>query len=102
MQQAVGLVKVIADAEHDDLLGLHIVGPVAGELEAEAVLALEIQATAEDIQRTMQAHPTLSEALHEAALAADKLALHGLTRYRSAPATAMIGGGGCCSALGVQ
>jgi dihydrolipoamide dehydrogenase len=80
MQQAVGLVKVIADAEHDDVLGVHIVGPVAGELVAEAVLAMEFQASAEDIQRTMHAHPTLSEALHEAALAADKLAIHGLNR----------------------
>jgi dihydrolipoamide dehydrogenase len=80
MQQAVGLVKVIADAEHDDVLGVHIVGPGAGELVAEAVLAMEFQASAEDIQRTMHAHPTLSEALHEAALAADKLAIHGLNR----------------------
>jgi dihydrolipoamide dehydrogenase len=80
MQQAVGLVKVVVDAEHDDVLGVHIVGPVAGELIAEAVLAMEFQASAEDIQRTMHAHPTLSEALHEAALAADKLAIHGLNR----------------------
>ncbi len=80
MQQAVGLVKLIADQEHDDVLGVHIVGPVAGELIAEAVLAMEFSASAEDIQRTIHAHPTLSEALHEAALAADKRAIHGINR----------------------
>ena len=80
MQQAVGLVKLIADQEHDDVLGVHIVGPVAGELIAEAVLAMEFSASAEDIQRTIHAHPTLSEALHEASLAADKRAIHGINR----------------------
>jgi len=80
MQQAVGLVKLIADREHDDILGVHIVGPVAGELIAEAVLAMEFQASAEDLQRTIHAHPTLSEALHEAALAADKRAIHAINR----------------------
>jgi len=80
MQQAIGMVKLIADQEHDDVLGVHIVGPVAGELIAEAVLAMEFSASAEDIQRTIHAHPTLSEALHEAALAADKRAIHGINR----------------------
>ena len=80
MQQAIGLVKLIADREHDDILGVHIVGPVAGELIAEAVLAMEFQASAEDLQRTIHAHPTLSEALHEAALAADKRAIHAINR----------------------
>jgi dihydrolipoamide dehydrogenase len=80
MQQTAGLVKLIADKEHDDVLGVHIVGPVAGELIAEAVLAMEFSASAEDIQRTIHAHPTLSEALHEAALAADKRAIHGINR----------------------
>jgi dihydrolipoamide dehydrogenase len=80
MQQAVGLVKLIADQEHDDVLGVHIVGPLAGELIAEAVLAMEFSASAEDIQRTIHAHPTLSEALHEASLAADKRAIHGINR----------------------
>jgi dihydrolipoamide dehydrogenase len=80
MQQAVGLVKVIADRDNDDVLGVHIVGPLAGELIAEAVLAMEFQASAEDIQRTIHAHPTLSEALHEAALSADKRAIHGINR----------------------
>jgi dihydrolipoamide dehydrogenase len=80
MNQAVGLVKLIADQEHDDVLGVHIVGPMAGELIAEAVLAMEFSASAEDIQRTIHAHPTLSEALHEASLAADKRAIHGINR----------------------
>jgi dihydrolipoamide dehydrogenase len=80
MQQAIGLVKLIADQEHDDILGVHIVGPVAGELIAEAVLAMEFQASAEDLQRTIHAHPTLSEALHEASLAADKRSIHGINR----------------------
>jgi dihydrolipoamide dehydrogenase len=80
MQQTAGLVKLIADQEHDDVLGVHIVGPVAGELIAEAVLAMEFSASAEDIQRTIHAHPTLSEALHEASLAADKRAIHAINR----------------------
>jgi dihydrolipoamide dehydrogenase len=80
MQQTAGLVKLIADQENDDVLGVHIVGPVAGELIGEAVLAMEFSASAEDIQRTIHAHPTLSEALHEAALAADKRAIHGINR----------------------
>jgi dihydrolipoamide dehydrogenase len=80
MQQTAGLVKLIADQEHDDVLGVHIVGPLAGELVAEAVLAMEFSASAEDIQRTIHAHPTLSEALHEASLAADKRAIHGINR----------------------
>jgi dihydrolipoamide dehydrogenase len=80
MNQTAGLVKLIADEEHDDILGVHIVGPVAGELIAEAVLAMEFQASAEDLQRTMHAHPTLAEALHEASLAADKRAIHSINR----------------------
>jgi dihydrolipoamide dehydrogenase len=80
MQQAVGFVKLIADEEHDDVLGVHIVGPMAGELIAEAVLAMEFSASAEDIQRTVHAHPTLSESMHEASLAADKRSIHGINR----------------------
>jgi dihydrolipoamide dehydrogenase len=80
LQQAAGLVKIIADKVHDEILGVHIVGPVAGELIAEAVLAIEFQASAEDLQRTVHAHPTLSEALHEAALAADKHAIHAINK----------------------
>lgn len=78
--QQAGLVKVVVDRRHDEILGVHIVGPLAGELIAEAVLAIEFQASAEDLQRTVHAHPTLSEALHEAALAADKHAIHAINR----------------------
>jgi dihydrolipoamide dehydrogenase len=72
MEATAGFVRVVADATSDRVLGVHIVGPMAGELIAEAVLALEYGASCEDLQRTMHAHPTLSEAVHEAALAADK------------------------------
>jgi dihydrolipoamide dehydrogenase len=80
MQQAAGLVKVVADEQYDEILGVHIAGPLAGELIAEAVLAIEFSASAEDLQRTVHAHPTLSEAMHEAALAADKRAIHAINR----------------------
>jgi dihydrolipoamide dehydrogenase len=80
LEQAAGLVKVIASAEDDRILGVHIVGPMAGELIAEAVLAMEFSASAEDLQRTIHAHPTLSEAMHEAALATDKRALHAINK----------------------
>ncbi len=75
-----GMVKMIAHKDTDEILGVHIVGPYASELIAEAVLAMEYRASAEDIQRTMHAHPTLSEAMHEAALAVDKQALHVVNR----------------------
>ena len=80
LHQDAGLVKLIADREYDEILGLHIVGPMAGELVAEVVLAMEFSASAEDLQRTIHAHPTLTEALHEAALSADKRAIHALNR----------------------
>ena len=72
MEATAGFCKVISATDDDEILGVHIVGPMAGELIAEAVLALEYSASTEDLQRTIHAHPTLSEALHEAALAADK------------------------------
>jgi dihydrolipoamide dehydrogenase len=75
MEAGQGFVKVIAAQDDDRILGVHIVGPMAGELIAEAVLAMEYAASSEDLQRTIHAHPTLSEALHEAALAADKRAI---------------------------
>jgi dihydrolipoamide dehydrogenase len=75
MESTTGFVKVIAAVDDDEILGVHIVGPMAGELIAEAVLAMEYSASTEDLQRTIHAHPTLSEALHEAALAADKKAI---------------------------
>jgi dihydrolipoamide dehydrogenase len=75
MEAPAGFAKIVADAKTDQVLGVHIIGPMAGELIAEAVLALEYSASCEDLQRTIHAHPTLSEAVHEAALAADKRAI---------------------------
>ena len=80
MEQAQGFAKVIASKDDDEILGVHIVGPMAGELIAEAVLAMEYSASSEDLQRTIHAHPTLSEAVHEAALAADKRAIDSINR----------------------
>ena len=71
-----GMVKVLADATSDEILGVHIVGPMASELIAEAVVAMEFRASAEDIARICHAHPSLSEATKEAALAVDKRALN--------------------------
>lgn len=71
-----GKVKILADAETDRVLGVHIIGSRAGDLIAEAVAALEFGASAEDLARTSHAHPTLAEALKEAALAVDGRALH--------------------------
>ncbi len=76
MEQTAGMVKVISAKDDDEILGVHIIGPMAGELIAEAVLAMEFSASTEDIQRTIHAHPSLAEAVHEAALAADKRALN--------------------------
>ncbi len=80
MEQTSGMVKVIAAKDDDEILGVHIVGPMAGELIAEAVLAMEFSASTEDIQRTIHAHPSLAEAVHEAALAVDKRALNYINR----------------------
>jgi dihydrolipoamide dehydrogenase len=75
MEAGAGFCKIVADAGSDEILGVHVIGPMAGELIAEAVLAMEYSASTEDLQRTIHAHPTLSEAMHEAALAADKRAI---------------------------
>jgi len=75
MEAGIGFCKVVSDAASDEILGIHIIGPMAGELIAEAVLAMEYSGSSEDLQRTVHAHPTLSEAVHEAALAADKRAI---------------------------
>ena len=80
MEATAGFVKIVADQETDEILGVHIIGPMAGELIAEAVLAMEYSASCEDLQRTMHAHPTLSEALHEAALVADRKAIDTINR----------------------
>jgi dihydrolipoamide dehydrogenase len=71
-----GLVKILADAKSDRVLGVHILGPMAGDLIAEAVSALEFGASAEDIARTCHAHPAMGEALQEAALAVAGRAIH--------------------------
>lgn len=71
-----GFVKFLADAKTDEILGVHIIGPMASELISEAVVAMEFRASAEDIARICHAHPTLSEATKEAALAVDKRALN--------------------------
>ncbi|HKX95191.1 MAG TPA: dihydrolipoyl dehydrogenase [Methylibium sp.] len=71
-----GMVKMLADAKTDEILGVHIVGPMASELIAEAVVAMEFKATAEDIARICHAHPSLSESTKEAALAVDKRTLN--------------------------
>jgi dihydrolipoamide dehydrogenase len=80
MEAAQGLAKVVSAKDDDEVLGVHVIGPMAGELIAEAVLAMEYSASTEDIQRTIHAHPTLSEAIHEAALAVDKKAIDGINR----------------------
>ena len=75
-QQTEGFVKVLADAASDRVLGVHILGADAGNMIAEAAIAMEFGASAEDIARTCHAHPTLPEAVKEAALAVDKRAIH--------------------------
>jgi dihydrolipoamide dehydrogenase len=71
-----GFVKMLADAKTDRILGVHMIGPYVSELIAEAVVAMEFAATSEDIARIVHAHPSLSEVVHEAALAVDKRAIH--------------------------
>jgi dihydrolipoamide dehydrogenase len=73
-----GFVKILADAATDAVLGVHIIGPSASELIAEAVAVMEFGGSGEDIARTVHAHPTLSEVVKEAALDIDKRALHKL------------------------
>jgi dihydrolipoamide dehydrogenase len=74
--ETAGFVKILADTETDRVLGVHIIGPMASELIQQAVLALAFSASSEDLARAIHAHPTLSEALHEAALAVGKRAIH--------------------------
>ncbi|MGE3162797.1 MAG: dihydrolipoyl dehydrogenase [Burkholderiales bacterium] len=74
--ESAGLVKMLADAKTDQILGVHVMGPFAGELIAEAVVAMEFRGSSEDLARICHAHPTLSEAMKEAALAVDKRALN--------------------------
>jgi dihydrolipoamide dehydrogenase len=76
MDETAGLVKIIADAKTDRVLGVHILGAHASDMIAEAVVAMEFKASAEDIARSNHAHPTLPEAIKEAALAVDKRPIH--------------------------
>ena len=71
-----GRVKILADAKTDRVLGIHIIGARAGDLIAEAAIAIEFGASSEDIARSCHAHPTLAETMHEAALAVDNRAIH--------------------------
>ena len=76
MNEPAGLVKIIAHAETDRILGAHLVGAEVSELVAECVVAMEFKGSAEDLARIVHAHPTLSEAVHEAAMSVDKRAIH--------------------------
>jgi dihydrolipoamide dehydrogenase len=76
MEEPIGMVKILAHAHTDRILGVHIIGSSASELIAEAVLAMAFGASSEDLARTVHAHPTLAEAMHEAALAVAKRAIH--------------------------
>jgi dihydrolipoamide dehydrogenase len=76
MNEAIGMVKMLAHAETDRILGVHMVGPGVSELIAECVVAMEFKGSSEDLARIVHAHPTLSEAVHEAALSVDKRAIH--------------------------
>ena len=71
-----GMVKILANKETDRVLGIHIFGPSAGDLAQQGVIAMEFGASAEDLAMTVFAHPTLSEAVHEAALAVNGMAIH--------------------------
>jgi len=77
MNETDGSVKILEDLNTHQVLGVHIIGPQAGDLIAECAMAIEFQASAEDIARTCHAHPTLSEAVKEAAMAVDGWAIHG-------------------------
>jgi len=82
MGNTAGMVKILADAETDRVLGVHIVGPQASELIAQAVISMELAASSEDLAMMVFAHPSLSEAVHEAALAVSDQAIHMVNRKR--------------------
>ena len=71
-----GFVKIVADRKYDEVLGMHVIGPRATELVAEGVLALRLECTVEELVRTIHAHPTMSEAVGEAAHATHGAAIH--------------------------
>ena len=76
IDQPEGFVKIIAEEKTDKVLGVHIIGPHAGEMIAEMSVAMEFGASSEDIARTCHAHPTFSEAIKEAALSVEKRQIH--------------------------
>ncbi|MDH5516239.1 MAG: dihydrolipoyl dehydrogenase [Gammaproteobacteria bacterium] len=82
MGKTSGQVKILADAESDRILGVHIIGPQASELIAQAVISMELSASSEDLAMMIFAHPSLSEAVHEAALAVSGSAIHAVSRKR--------------------
>ncbi|HAC67398.1 MAG TPA: dihydrolipoyl dehydrogenase, partial [Pseudomonas sp.] len=77
-----GFVKVVADAKTDRVLGVHVVGPSAAELVQQGAIAMEFGTSAEDLGMMVFSHPTLSEALHEAALAVNGHAIHAVNRKK--------------------
>ncbi len=80
MNSTSGMVRMLVDSETDRILGVHISGPMASELIGQAVIVMEFEGTSEDLARTIFAHPSLSEAVHEAALSADKRSIHSVNR----------------------
>lgn len=76
MAEPIGFVKVLADAETDRILGMHLIGPNVSELVHEGVISMEFKGSADDLARICHAHPSLSEAVHDAAMAVDKRAIH--------------------------
>ena len=76
MNEGEGFVKIVADRKYDQVLGVHIIGPKATELIAEAGIAIKLECTVEEMIRTIHAHPTLAEAMGEAAHAAHGSAIH--------------------------
>ncbi|MDC3376328.1 dihydrolipoyl dehydrogenase, partial [Gammaproteobacteria bacterium] len=76
VDQSVGFVKLITDAKTDTILGVHVFGPSAAEIVQQALISMEFGASAEDLGLTIFSHPTVSEALHEAALSANNQAIH--------------------------
>src|SRR5437660_7826974 len=80
MEAGQGMAKIVSAQADDEVLGVHVVGPMAGASIAEAVAAMEYAASSEDLQRTIHAHPTLAEAVHEAALATDKRPIDAINR----------------------
>jgi dihydrolipoamide dehydrogenase len=76
MGETEGFVKIVAEAKHKSVLGMHVVGPHASDLVLEGTLAIQLEATLDEIEHTIHPHPALGEAVHEAALAAMGRALH--------------------------